>query len=324
MTQGTLAVIGLSMLAAGCLAYVFLYPLLSGEARVQKRQKAFVGEGPVAIRVSRGTVSRRDQVAQTLKEVERREKDRNRVTTEGRIAQAGLTWTKQRFFVISGVAAAIAGLLLYVLVGNIYAALGGMFVAGFGFPRQYLSFRKKRRIKKFTAELPNSIDVIVRGIRAGLPLNDCLRIVAKEVPEPVRSEFKTIVEAQGLGIPLSEAISKLYERVPIPESNFFAIVIGIQSKSGGNLSEALGNLSRVLRERKKMGDKIIAMSMEAKASAAIIASLPFVVALLTYLSSPDYVSLLWTTMVGKLALVVSGFWMLCGILIMKRMISFDF
>jgi tight adherence protein B len=211
-----------------------------------------------------------------------------------------------------------------VLVDNIFATLGGTFAAGLGLPRWYLNFLKKRRIKKFTAELPNSIDVIVRGIRAGLPLNDCLRIVAKEVPEPVRSEFKAIVEAQGLGIPLGEAIAKLYERVPIPESNFFAIVIGIQSKSGGNLSEALGNLSRVLRERKKMANKITAMSMEAKASAGIIASLPFVVATLTYLSSPDYISLLWMTLVGKIVLVVSGLWMLCGILIMKRMINFDF
>ena len=324
MNESMLAVVGLSTLAAGCLAYVFLNPILSGEARVQKRQKAFVGDGPVQARVNRAAGNRREQVAQTLKEVERREKDRNRVTIEGRITQAGLTWTKQRFLTTSAIVGLALGLVLYVLIENPIAALGGVFVGGLGLPRWYLGLLKKRRIKKFTAELPNSIDVIVRGIRAGLPLNDCLRIVAREVPEPVRSEFKAIVEAQSLGIPLSEAVGKLFERVPIPEANFFAIVIGIQSKSGGNLSEALGNLSRVLRERKKMAGKITAMSMEAKASAAIIASLPFVVALLTYLSSPDYVSLLWTTTAGKVALTVSAFWMALGVLIMKRMISFDF
>lgn len=324
MTASTLAVVGLSMLAAGCLAYVLLYPLLSGEARVEKRQKAFVGEGPELVRTRRNVASRREQVAQTLKEVERREKARHRVTIEGRIIQAGLTWTKRRFFLISAVAGAATGLLAWLATDNLYAGLGGLFVGGLGLPRWYLGFRKKRRLKRFTNELPTAIDVIVRGIRSGLPLNDCIRIVAKEVQEPVRSEFRAIVEGMALGLPVGEAVSKLYERVPVPESNFFAIVVTIQSKSGGNLSEALGNLSRVLRERKKMTGKITAMSMEAKASAAIIAALPFIVAILTYLSSPEYIELLWLTFVGKAVLVISAMWMLLGVFIMKKMISFDF
>jgi tight adherence protein B len=324
MTMSTLAVVGLSMLAAGCIAYVFVYPLLSGEARAQKRQKAFVGDGPEQIRASRAAVSRRDQVAQTLKDVERREKARNRVTIEGRLIHAGLPWTKKRFFVMSAIAGLALGVALYVVLDNPFAAAAGVFIGGLGLPRWVLGYLKKRRIKKFTAELPNAIDVIVRGIRAGLPLNDCLRIVAKEIQEPVRSEFKAMVEAQAMGVPLAEAVGRLYERMPVPESSFFGIVVAIQSKSGGNLTEALGNLSRVLRERKKMAGKITAMSMEAKASAAIIAALPFVVAILTYLSSPDYIELLWKTMIGRAALGASAVWMTCGVLVMKRMISFDF
>ena len=107
----------------------------------------------------------------------------------------------------------------------------------------------------------------MRGIKAGLPLLDCLKIIANEAPEPIKSEFKAIVETQTIGMPLGEACAKLYERMPLPEANFFGIVISIQQKAGGNLSEALGNLSRVLRDRKKMKAKIQAMSMEAKASA---------------------------------------------------------
>ena len=168
------------------------------------------------------------------------------------------------------------------------------------------------------------MDVIVRGIKSGLPLNDCLRIVANEAQEPVRSEFRYMIEQQALGISISEAVLKLYERVPVPESNFFAIVIGIQAKSGGNLSETLGNLSRVLRERKKMKGKVQSMSQEAKASAGIIAALPFTVALLTYLSSPRYIELLWITSVGKVALVICAIWMTFGILVMRKMINFDF
>ena len=134
----------------------------------------------------------------------------------------------------------------------------------------------------------------MRGIKAGLPLLDSLRIIAIEAPEPVKSEFRAIVETQAIGMPLGDACAKLYERMPLPEANFFGIVISIQQKAGGNLSEALGNLSRVLRDRKKMKAKIQAMSMEAKASAAIIGALPIVVMALVYLTSPDYISLLWT------------------------------
>jgi tight adherence protein B len=212
--------------------------------------------------------------------------------------------------------------VLLMVTRNPLVALAGGFIGLLGAPRWLLSYLRKRRVKRFIDELPNALDVVVRGIRAGLPLADCIRMIANEAREPLRSEFKTLVEAQAVGLSIADACSKLYDRVPVAEANFFAIVIQIQSKSGGNLSEAIGNLSRVLRERKKMAGKIAAMSMEAKASAAIIACLPFVVAILTYISSPKYIELLWTTQTGKFVMVASGLWMLTGILVMKKMISF--
>ena len=142
----------------------------------------------------------------------------------------------------------------------------------------------------------------MRGIKAGLPLLDSLRIIAADAPEPVQSEFRAILETQTIGIPIGEACGKLYERIPVPEANFFGIVIAIQQKAGGNLSEALGNLSRVLRDRKKMKAKIQAMSMEAKASASIIACLPLAVMVLVYLTSPQYIELLWTHPTGRMML----------------------
>ena len=123
---------------------------------------------------------------------------------------------------------------------------------------------------------------------------------------------------------LGEAVNKLPERVPVPEASFFAIVVGIQQRAGGNLSETLGNLSRVLRERRKMVGKITAMSMEAKASAAIIGALPIIVMGLVYLTSPKYISLLFTDPMGNLILGASAIWMMTGIFVMKRMINFDF
>jgi tight adherence protein B len=164
----------------------------------------------------------------------------------------------------------------------------------------------------------------VRGVKAGLPLLDCLKMITQEAPEPIKSEFRVIVDTQAIGMPLGEACAKLYERTPVAEANFFAIVVGIQQKAGGNLSEALGNLSRVLRDRKKMKAKIRAMSQEAKASAAIIGALPICVMVLVWLTSKDYITLLFTEPLGHLMLAASAVWMSMGVLVMKKMINFDF
>ena len=164
----------------------------------------------------------------------------------------------------------------------------------------------------------------MRGIKAGLPLYESIKVVAADSPEPLKSEFSAIIETQTIGMPLGDACARLYERMPLPEANFFGIVVAIQQKSGGNLSEALGNLSKVLRDRKKMAEKIQAMSMEAKASAGIIGSLPPIVMLLVYISTPDYIALLWTQSIGQFMLVCCVGWMTIGVLVMKKMINFDF
>jgi tight adherence protein B len=204
------------------------------------------------------------------------------------------------------------------------AAAGAGFAAAFGLPFWILRFLKKRREAKFLAGFPDAVDIIVRGIRAGLPLLDCLRMITVDTDEPLKSEFRAIIETQAIGIPLGDACAKLYERIPLPEANFFGIVISIQQRAGGNLSEALGNLSKVLRDRKKMRAKIQAMSMEAKASAVIIAALPFAVMILVYISSPNYIELLWTHPTGRLMMACSAAWMSCGVFVMKKMINFDF
>jgi tight adherence protein B len=208
--------------------------------------------------------------------------------------------------------------------GRLLGGLGMAFAAGFGLPRWTLGYLKNRREKAFLKALPDAVDVIVRGIKAGLPLFDSIKVVAADAPEPLKSEFLAIIETQTIGMPLGEACQRLFERMPVPEANFFGIVIAIQQKSGGNLSEALGNLSKVLRDRKKMAEKIQAMSMEAKASAGIIGSLPPIVMLLVWISTPDYIALLWTTPVGQFMLVGCVCWMTCGVLVMKKMINFDF
>lgn len=325
MQFSNLAAICLAAIAAGSIAYVFIYPFLSGDARAEKRQKMLLApaNGRRIDRVPSGA-NRRDQVAQSLKEIEDKKKSQKSIPLEARIAQAGLEISKSSFIGMSLVAGLVCGLLSYLMSSNPYLALGVAFVFGFGLPRWVLGYLKKKRMNKFVTELPNAMDVIVRGIRSGLPLGDCLRIIAAEAQEPVKSEFKTIVEAQTLGISVSDAVAKLYDRVPVPETNFFGIVIAIQQKAGGNLSEALSNLSKVLRERKRMKGKITAMSVEAKSSAAIIASLPLIVAVIIYIANYKYIELLWITEAGQVALFGSAMWMMMGVLVMRKMINFDF
>jgi tight adherence protein B len=313
---------GLAALAAGAVAWVMLTPLMTGEKRASQRRRAIsvVTPGASARAV---TTSRREQVAKSLKEIEAK-KAGTRASLELRIAQAGLTWSREQYYVVSGVLAFLLGLVAYLTISSIPATLAAIFAGGLGLPMWFLAHWRKRRVARFIAELPTAIDIITRGVRAGIPVSDCFRIISREAEEPIRSEFRIVVESQTLGLSLGEALVKMHERVPVSDVNFFAIVIGIQAKSGGNLSEALANLSRVLRERKKMAGKIQAMSMEAKASGGIIAALPFVVATLTYIASPDYIALLWTTDIGKIGLVASAIWMSLGIFTMKKMISFDF
>ena len=319
----TIALFFLGTAAMGGVAWVFLYPLLSGERNVEKRMANVARAGPVVRSAGRGKEkSRREQVEETLKDLQNKKNKRPPLQT--RITQAGLTLSKRNFLLGSGglgVAIFLAGLLGGV---GLLPSLGLGFAAGAGVPVWLISFLKKRREARFLEVFPDAVDVIVRGIKAGLPLLDCLKIIARDSEEPVRSEFRSLVDSQTIGLPLGEACGKIYERIPLPEANFFAIVISIQQKAGGNLSEALGNLSRVLRDRKRMKAKIHAMSMEAKASAAIIASLPIAVMLLVYISSPQYIELLWTHPMGRFMLAASAMWMACGVFVMKKMINFDF
>jgi tight adherence protein B len=299
--------------------------LLSGERKAEDRRASVAKAEPIAARQSqKDQRSRREQVEGTLKELEARRLKDKKVTLNTRLMQAGLDWDPRKFMLISGIMAVIVFGLTMLAGGGLLGAIGLAFAAGFGLPRWALSFLKKRREKNFLRGLPDAVDVIVRGIKAGLPLFESLKVVASDSPEPIKSEFLAIIETQAIGMPLGEACGRLFERMPVPEANFFGIVISIQQKSGGNLSEALGNLSKVLRDRKKMAEKIQAMSMEAKASAGIIGALPPIVMLLVYLTTPDYIALLWTHPTGQLMLVGCLVWMSAGIGIMKKMINFDF
>ena len=320
----SIALFFLASVAIGGLAWVFVYPILSGERKAEQRMASVAKNEAVARTVRGSQKSRRDVIESTLKEFDERHKKNKRVPLTTRLAQAGLTWSKRQYMIVSaiiGVVLFFAGLLTNA---GLLPATGLGFAGAFGLPYWLLSYLKKRRETQFLNAFPDAVDIIVRGVKAGLPLLDCMKMITVEAPEPLKSEFRAIVETQAIGIPLGEACGKLYEHMPLPEANFFGIVIGIQQKAGGNLSEALGNLSRVLRDRKKMKGKIQAMSMEAKASASIIGALPIAVMTLVWITSPNYIALLWTEPLGNIMLAASACWMAMGVLVMKKMINFDF
>jgi tight adherence protein B len=322
-----LALFMLVAVSIGGIVWVFVYPILSGEKKAEKRKESVARPEPmsrVSTARSGGHKSRREQVEGSLKEQADRNQKRKRPPLSTRLARAGLSWSKQQFFLASGGLGLFAFALALGTRVGLLPALGFGFFAAFGLPAWILSFLKKRRESRFINAFPDAVDVIVRGIKSGLPVLECFRMIANESPEPVRSEFRNIMETQSIGLTLGEATGKLYERIPLPEANFFGIVITIQQKAGGNLAEALGNLSRVLRDRKRMKAKIKAMSMEAKASAAIIAALPLAVMTLVYLTSPEYIAMLWTESIGRVMLAACATWMMIGVLVMRKMINFDF
>jgi tight adherence protein B len=327
MTMIAVALLGVFAVAAGFFA---LAGAKSGaERKAAKRVTAVAGRSPVsrarAASAADPADRRRKQVSDSLKAIERKAAQaKARPTLKQRIEQAGLTLSVASFWMFSAGLGVAIGLMVFLKVQHPLIALGAAFAAGLGLPRWVLNFLKNRRQKKFLAEFANSIDVIVRGVKSGLPLNDCLKMIGQEAPEPVGSEFRMIVENQRVGLPLEDCLKRFVDRIPLPEVNFFYIVLSIQQKAGGNLSEALGNLSAVLRDRKRLQGKIKALSSEAKSSAAIIGALPIVMMVLVYLTTPDYISALFTERMGNLMLVGCVAWMTMGVLVMKKMISFKY
>lgn len=267
---------------------------------------------------------KRKNVQALLKEIENKQAEKNaKLTLRQRLDQAGLPNLSERgFWIASGAFAAVASFFAFASGQSLIVDVLIAFACGLGLPRWVLGFLKARREKAFTNEFANAIDVIVRSVKSGLPTNEALRIVARESPDPCGAEFNRLCESLKVGVTLDQGVKKMYESMPTAEVAFFGIVMTIQQKSGGNLSEALGNLAGVLRDRKRLQGKIKAMSSEAKASAGIIGSLPPGVMFIVYLTTPDYITLLFTEHMGNLMLLGCAVWMGLGIMVMRKMINF--
>ena len=327
-----IAFIFMVAVSVGGILLALLFPYFTGSADTSKRVKA-ISEGTKAqakqslrskLLSEDPKEARTRQLQDSLSQIEATEKQRKkRLTMRVALQQAGIEMPLRKFYLVSvmvglgiAVAAMFAGVPWYA--GIVAGAVGAL-----GLPRWFVNLLRRRRQNTFVTDFADAIDVMVRGLKAGLPLTDAMKVIASESGPPVGPEFVEVVEGQRIGITIDQGLARMFERMPLPEVNFLGIVMAIQSKTGGNLAEALGNLSKVLRERKKMKAKIQAVSQEAKASAAIIGALPFCIMGAMLVLSPNYLTPLFEEKIGHIMIAGSAFWMGTGILIMRKMINFD-
>jgi tight adherence protein B len=328
-----LLIVLLAAVSAAAVAYALLFSRMETDKKAGARltrvkaAESDTGKAKAARDRVQELTKRRKSLQDSLKDMEKKQEEKNKYigdkSLKSRVGQTGLSLTMGRFYAMSAGLGALAALAALIIGMPLFGSLGAGFVFALGVPRWIVGFLIKRRRDKFLEEFPNALDVMVRSIKSGLPLNDAIRLIASDGREPVKKEFQRVIEAQKIGMSIPEACSRMLQTMPLSEVSFFAIVIAIQSQAGGNLSEALGNLAKVLRERRKMKAKVSALSMEAKASAVIIGALPFIVATLVYLTSPQYMMVLFTDPRGHIIMMVSGVWMTIGIVVMRNMVNFE-
>ncbi|MGI9464051.1 MAG: type II secretion system F family protein [Aestuariivirgaceae bacterium] len=316
-------------LSVGGAALALFYPYFTGEANATRRVSAVADKSKAKSNLGlkarlKQDAGRRRQIHDSLKELEEREKRRKKkMTLRTQLLQAGLDVSVRSFWITSLIVGVILAAATFVSGAPPFVAPVAGLVGALGLPRWTLSMLRKRRQEIFLHEFADAIDVMVRGLKAGLPVNDAMKVIASESGPPVGPEFSEVVEGQRVGITIGQGIERMYDRMPLAEVNFLAIVMAIQAKTGGNLAEALANLSVVLRDRKKMKAKIKAVSQEAKASASIIGSLPFVICGGMSVLNPEHLNPLWQTNIGNLIVVFAFVWMGTGVLVMRKMINFE-
>jgi tight adherence protein B len=285
---------------------------------LRDRHAGVVGAGAVEAqlrRISTARSSRMDNVATRLLP--------NPAELGKRLAMTGKSWTVGQYGTASvGIVAVVAAALMVQGLPALLALLVGV-VIGAGLPHLVVGFLISRRVGKFTAKFPDAIELLVRGLRSGLPITETMGVVGAEVEGPVGEEFRSISDKMKIGRTLDQALQETADRLATPEFQFFCITIAIQRETGGNLAETLANLAEVLRKRSQMKLKIKAMSSESKASAYIIGALPFIVFGMIWSINDTYMQGFFADQ--RLMIAGGGgiIWMGIGAFIMAKMINFE-
>ncbi|MEM8832972.1 MAG: type II secretion system F family protein [Pseudomonadota bacterium] len=273
----------------------------------------------------KGKVSAQDQrrsdLAKKLKEDESQKEGKKKSLSDS-LAQSGMNMSVAQFWIFSVVSAVVFYFLAQMMGLSVFVKVMFVIIGFFGFPRWFVKFKTKRRQKAFMKDFPDALESMMRMLKAGMPVGEAIRMVATEFEGPMGEEMERIYEQQKIGVPLPEAVLNAAKRMPLAEMQMFATAIAIQTQTGSSLSEVLQNLAGVIRARFKLRRKVVALSSEAKASAAIIASLPCLVTLALYFLNGEYLEVLYTTSTGKTLAYGAVIWMGIGVLIMRQMINF--
>ncbi|MVZ97368.1 type II secretion system F family protein [Sphingorhabdus sp. IMCC26285] len=240
-----------------------------------------------------------------------------------RLAQTGKNWTFQQYLSASASITALVMVALWIKGAPLYLSLFGGLMLGAGLPHFVINFLIAKRIKQFTNNFPDAIELLVRGLKSGLPVGETLGMVAKEIPGPVGEEFKMVNEKIRIGKTMEDALQETADRMGTPEFQFFVITLAIQRETGGNLAETLSNLADVLRKRGQMKLKIRAMSSESKASAYIVGSLPFFVFGMVWSVNQKYLAGFFFEPRLMIAGIIGIVWMSIGAFIMAKMVNFE-
>ena len=313
----------LTLLSALGLFGWWLFRLSHGPRAILKRRVARIAGRDQTVVVARGSsLKRRNLQARIAAEGQGRRRAWAWALRE-QLRQAGLGWELKHYLAVN-LALGLLG-ALFAWAGQLppFAMPLAAAILGLGLPKMVVNVIAARRIGRFTGQFAEALDVIVRGIRSGLPLGECIAIIGRDLPAPLGAEFRLIAEDQRLGLTLQDSLERAVERMPTADFKYFAIVLAIQQQTGGNLAETLARLADVLRSRKRLRDKVKAFSSEATASAAIIGSLPILVAGMLFLVGRDYVMVLFTTAQGHFLIAIGLVLMLTGALVMRKMINFD-
>lgn len=299
--------------------------MVSGSKARQKARIMNVIKGGAAADTAKGKDprdARREALAKKLKEKGIDEKKDGKISLSLMLQQAGLNISVRQYWIFSVLFAVAATFLVYASGKSLFVVVMTAIIGFFGAPKLALRFLAKRRQKKFLTDMADALEAMTRLLRAGMPVSEAIKMIGREYAGPIGEEMGRIFDQQKVGVSLPEAVLDSARRIPIPEMKMFATAVAIQAQTGSSLSEILEGLARVIRARFRLRRKVQALSSEAKSSAAIIGSLPFIVAGALWAINPDYIGLLFFTHTGKWLMAGCGFWMLCGILVMRQMINF--
>ncbi len=306
----------------GCFISAFI---LNGRSKRQQRLIAVV-QGQTGLNINKKTNlntqdQRRTDLAKKLKEAGNG-KPKNGTSISEKIMQAGLQISVKQFWIFSVVSCIILTGVMKLFGFADFVVLMSAIIGFFGLPRFYLKMKANKRQKEFMIDFPDALESMMRLLKAGMPVSEAIKMVAKEFTGPIGEEMSRVYDQQKIGVPLPEAVLESARRIPLTEVQMFATAIAIQTQTGSSLSEVLQNLSTVIRSRFQLKRKIKALSSEAKASAMIIGALPLFVMGGLYLVNREYIMILFEEPTGNTLLMAAAFWMAIGVLIMRQMINF--